>query len=84
MHVRWSFPRVERSHDRSVGNIKSGRTPFQRSYARQLPLVERALEVELTDHLGGGPSSAAFRGALRRAEELTEDVEAAIEASAAA
>jgi hypothetical protein len=37
MHVRWSFPRVQRSHDRSVGNIRSGRTPFQRSYARQLP-----------------------------------------------
>jgi hypothetical protein len=52
---------------------------------RQLPLVERALdEVELTDHLGGSSSSAAFRERCWRAEELTEEVEAAIEASAAA
>jgi len=48
------------------------------------PLVERALEVELTDHLGGSSSSAAFRERCVRAEELTEDVAAAIEASAAA
>lgn len=53
------------------------------SYARQLPLVERALEVELTT-ISAGARVQPRQGALRRAEELTEEVEAAIEASAAA
>jgi hypothetical protein len=48
------------------------------------PLVERALEVELTDHLGGSSSSAAFRERCGEPKSSTEDVAAAIEASAAA